>query len=563
MRKISTIRLELSDWLYNAGIVGIANVFDANDVEYTRNSNYIEFEDSALEDFQEKYFKYFIKKYEKFTSWYKLISFQDYIEGSDINTLAEKDIEKINKYIEDIKKKLTSNSYKSGYLLIKDNRLDLLKEEKRLKKIKLTKKQEAKDASDSIQERFEIIKDIIQYLKKDEVKKVILAKNIIYDIIQKFWSDVSFLNKNNSSNDMYKEYKSYFLDSTTTYTNENKDKYKYSCFTCDNKISKLGKPASYDLTWISKIGVDMSRKSSHFWNFNADSFICPICNLVYSCIPAGFTVISGKGLFINENSNIESLIKINRHSLDHNSSFEDLEQETYYNIVENMNQSSVEYFQKEVENIQIVKLDSNNDRRPYTFNILSKDKLNIVSENKNRLKAMIKIHAKAGSKEYLNLYREVLTRLYDGKNQFDLINKLLYLRLDDKFNRIQFIDMIIKINNSFFEGRDKRKMVSYKTIDDCRKSGLLLRNEYVNKNAKNKLGGISYRLLNALKTKNTARFMDTLLNSYMYLGKQVPIAFVDALKDVDRFQSIGYSFVLGLQGEEVNKDKEEDKGEAK
>ncbi|WP_097027107.1 type I-B CRISPR-associated protein Cas8b1/Cst1 [Clostridium peptidivorans] len=563
MRKITTIKLELSDWLYNAGIVGIANIFDANDVEYTKGLNYIEFEDSALDDFEEKYFKYFIKKYEKFTSWYKLISFQDYIEGFNINTIAEKDIEKINKYIKDIKKKLTSNSYKSGYLLIKDNKLDLLKEEKKLKKIKLTKKQKAKDAANSIQEQFQIIKAIIQYLKKDEVKKVILSKNIIYEVIQKFWSEVSFLNKNCSTKNMYEEYKSYFLDSAINYINEDKNKFKYSCFTCNGKVSNLEKTKAYTLTWINQIGVDMKRKTSHFWNFNADSFICPICNLVYSCIPAGFTVISGKGLFINENSNIESLIKINRHSLDHNSSFEDLEQETYYNIVENMSQSSVEHFQKEIENIQIVKLDSNNDRRPYTFNILSKDKLRVVSENKNRLKSMIKIHAKVGNKEYLNLYREVLARLYDGKNQFDLINKLLYLKLDEKFNRIQFIDMILKINNSFFEGSDKGKMVSYKTIDECRKAGLLLRNEYINKNAKNKLGGISYRLLNALKTKNTARFMDTLLNSYMYLGKQVPMAFVDALKDVDRFQSIGYSFVLGLQGEKINNDKEEEKGEVK
>lgn len=561
MRKISTIKLELSDWLYNAGIVGIANIFDDNDINYKRWSNYIEFEDSALEDFEEKYFRYFIKNYEKFTSWYKIISFQDYIEKFNIDAVTEKNIEEINKCIEDIKNKLKSNSYKSGYLVIKDKQVDLLKEEKELKKIKKTKGTEIEELKNDISEQFSIINNIINYLKKDEVKDIIAAKNVIYDIIQKFWTDVSFLNKNNSKNDMYKEYKSYFLDSAVNYNNEDKGKYKYSCFTCNNKIAKLGKPAAYDLTWISKIGVDMSRKSSHFWGLNGDSFICPICNLIYSCIPAGFTVINGKGLFINQNSNIDTLIKINRHSLDHNSSFEDLEQETYFNIVENINQSSIEHFQKEIENIQIIKLDSNNDRRPYTFNLLSKDKLKVISDNKNMLKAMVKIHAKVGSKEFLNLYREVINRLYDGRNQFDLINKLLYLKIDDKFNKIQFIEMIIKINNNFLGGRDERKMINYKAIDDCKRHGLLLRKAYTDKKAENKLGGISYRLLNALKTKNTARFMDTLLNSYMYLGKQVPTTFVEALKDVEKFQTIGYSFVLGLQGEEAKKQEEGKKEE--
>lgn len=561
MRKIGTIRLELSDWLYNAGVVGIANILDASNIPYNKGINYIEFDDSVLENFEEKYFNYFIKKYEKFTSWYKIVSFQGYIDNFDIEKAEEKDLTAINDQIEDVKKKLTSNSYKSGYLVIEDKELDLLKEEKKLKKIKKTKKQEIKDVVDSIQQQLEIIKVIIKYLKKEEVKRIILAKNVIYDIIQRFWTDVSFLNKNNSKNDMYDEYSKYFVEDLLSYVKADKNKYKYLCFTCENKISKLSKPAAYDLTWISKMGVDMSRKSSHFWNLNGDSYICPICNLVYSCIPAGFTVIKSRGLFINQNSSMDSLIKINKHTLEHNTSFEELEQESYFNIVESINQSSVEHFEKEVENIQIVKLDSDNQRRPYTFNVLSKDKLKTISENKNMLKSMIKINAKVSSKEYLNLYREVISRLYDGKNQFDLINKLFHLKLDSKFNRMQFIEMIIKINNNFLEGRVKGKMVHYKVINNCKNYGLDLRKSYIDKKAQNKLGGITYRLLNALKTKNTSRFMDTILNAYMYLNKQVPTTFVEGLQDIDKFQTIGYAFLLGLQGEEVKKDDSEDKKE--
>lgn len=561
MRKIGKIRLELSDWLYNAGIVGVVKILENSDIPYDKGINYIEFDDSALENFSQSYFSYFIIKYEKFTSWYKIISFEGYIENFDKQKVKEKDLTFINNYIEGLKKKLTSNSYKSGYLVIEDKELDLLKEEKKLKKIKMTKKQEVNDVIENIQEQLDIIKEIIVYLKKGEVKKIILTKNVIYDVIQKFWTDVSFLNKNNSKKNMYIEYNEYFQKAAMSYSKSDKSKFKYSCFTCNNNMSKLSKPAAYDLTWISKMGVDMSRKSSHFWNYNGDSYICPVCNLVYSCIPAGFIVIKSRGLFINQNSSMDTLIKINKHTLEHNTSLEDLEQETYFNIVENIHQSSVEHFEKEIENIQIVKLDSDNQRRPYSFNILSKDKLKIISDSKNMLKSMIKTHAKISSKEFLNLYREVTSRLYNGKNQFDLINKLFHLKLESKFNGIQFIEMIIKINNNFLRGRGKAKMVHYKVINDCKNYGLELRKNYCDKKAENKIGGITYRLLNALKTKNTSRFMDTILNAYMYLNKQVPTTFVEGLQDIDKFQTIGYAFLLGLQGEEVKKANKEGEGD--
>lgn len=553
MREIGKIRLELSDWLYNAGIVGVANILEASDVKYKHEANYIEFDDYALENFEEKYFRYFIKKYENFTSWYRIVSLKSYIDNLDMQKIQDKDLTFINNQIEYIKVKIKSNSYKSGYLVIEDKSMDLLKEEKKLKKVKMTKKQSIQDVTDKILEQLEVIKDIIEYLKKEEVKKIILAKNVIYDVVQKFWTDVSFLNKNNSKKDMYDEYNNYFVAAASEYVNEERNKYKYSCFSCENKMAKLSKPAAYDLTWISKMGVDMSRKSSHFWNYNGDSYICPLCNLVYSCIPAGFTVIKSRGIFINQNSNINSLLRINKHILEHNTTFEELEEQSYFNIVENVHQSSVEHLEKEIDNIQIVKLDSDNQRRPYTFNVLSKDKMKVISDNKKMLKSMIKIHVKVSNKEYLNLYREVISRLYSGKNQFDLISKLFYLKLDSKFNRVNFIEMAIKINNNFLGGRVKSKMVHYTVINKCKGYGFDLRRAYDDK-AKNKVGGITYRLLNALKTKDTARFMDTILNAYMYLNKRVPTTFVDALSDVDRFQTIGYAFLLGLQGEETKID---------
>lgn len=554
---MSSIRVEISDWLFNAGLVGLANILDESDIPYVTDINYIEFDESVLDNFEEKYFNYFIKKYEKFTSWYKITNFEDYINNLDMDKLTDQDLDKINNKIDEVKKKLTSNSYKSAYLLIKNDELNLALEEKRLIKIKKGEKQNIDGVSDKIIEQLNVLTRVIRYLRKVEVKRIIVAKNIIYDVIQEFWSDVSFLNKNNSKNDMYEEYKSYFIEPARAYASVNQDKLKYDCFSCSSKVSKLSKPDAFDLTWLNKIGVDIMRKSSHFWNFNSDSYICPLCNLIYSCVPAGFTVIKGKGLFINQNSNMRVLIGINKTSLNHNTTFEELEQASYFFIAESVSQNQIEQFSKEIENIQVIKYDSQNERKPYSFNLLSRDKLKVIYSNKNRLKSLIKAYVKLGKDYYISLYSEVVQRLFNNSNQFDLINLLLHLNLQEKYNNLRNIYMIIKINNDSIGGRNKYKMLYYKKIDDFKDFGVKMRDAYTDKNAKNKLPGITYRLLNSLKTKDVSKFMETLINSYMYLNKQIPISFVDGLKDIDKFQTIGYSFLIGLQGDDSKEGKED------
>lgn len=77
-------------------------------------------------------------------------------------------------------------------------------------------------------------------------------------------------------------------------------------------------------------------------------------------------------------------------------------------------------------------------------------------------------------------------------------------------------------------------------------AGYYLREKYRNKGAIDKLGGISYKLLNALKTNNSNSFMDTVLNCYLYAKEQVPKIILDTLKTEEEFKTIGYAFVAGL-----------------
>ncbi|TAH60693.1 MAG: hypothetical protein EWM50_06445 [Gottschalkiaceae bacterium] len=85
-------------------------------------------------------------------------------------------------------------------------------------------------------------------------------------------------------------------------------------------------------------------------------------------------------------------------------------------------------------------------------------------------------------------------------------------------------------------------------VDLSKYFGLQLRESYIAKGNEKKMEGISYRLLNAIKTKNSSRFADILINAYMYVEKEIPSIFIDTLKEKELLQSYGYGFLLGLQG---------------
>lgn len=550
---MSIIKIQQGDWLKNAAIVGFIKVIEKlisniDDINY--KNDYIEFDSKLLDGFEEAYFKVLIKENKNNLSINQLIKSINIIEKVSIKDFTEKDLKNLNQVIDNFKSKLTSNSYKNGYLLLEDSE-KILKLEKCLKKIKLKKKEKIEDSLDIINEQIDLIKEIVEYLNRKDVKRIIEAKNVIYSVIQPFWTNVSFLLKTNNKGDMYKLYRDDFIKPAKNYIDKDNIKFKYNCFTCGNKIAKLNKPDAFDLTWLVKTGVDMSRKSSHFWNFNGDAYICPICNLVYSCLPLGFAMIKGKGLFINNNQTIESLKQSNITKIrDENKSFEEIEQLSYLNIVNSMEQYNIDNLDKEFENIQIVKIDSNNDRRPYSFNVLSPELMKIIYFNRKRLNSLIKIRVKITEKYYINLYDEVVKRLYDGKNLFKLISDLFYMNLNGSFKGINFIYKILQINNFITGGKRMN-------LDDIKRFscyGLNLREKYVSKNNEGKLSGITYRLLNALKTKDSAKFMETLINAYMYMKLRIPSEFSKALNNEELLLNIGYAFLIGLQGEKENKE---------
>lgn len=550
------IELNLGDWMWNASLIGFINIVGKENVKIDQDT--VEFSEDVLDNFEEKYFKYLIKIYEKTLSWYKIVYYKktiEYFKNENYSNFDLEALKKLNNYIKNIVKYyIKSPSYKAAYELISSD-VDILDKEKSLTSIKEPKNEkEFEEKKDSVilevKERFAIINQIINYCSIDDAKKYLAGKNVIYNIIKNSWNGVCFLNAQTKEKDIYIDYKNYFVEPAKQYIGEDKRKFKYNCFTCNRAIKDL----KNDLNFLNATGFDVNRKSSHVWNFVNDIAICPICKLIYSCMPAGMIYVYNRGMYINANFSIEEALRINNKLKAEILKNEEGQSINIYKaLINSLNEETNENIKYELADIQIVRYEN----ETYRFNILSKKTLEIIYKSKNELNYLINASYKE-IKTYFNIYELVIKRLFNNQNLYTLIHKTILYKISYTSNcyfNMSHIKNLLYINIKILGGMGY--MVNSEKGNDIVKeaniSGYHLRENYKGKDAGNKLPGISYRLLNSLKTDNKDMFMDVVLNCYLYVKKQVPKIIVGALKDDDVFKTVGYAFVAGLIDEKSNK----------
>lgn len=547
--------------MINAGIVGICNILENAGDKVTKKENCIIINKASLDNFEEKYFKYFIGTYRRTLSWNKIISYKknlDDFEKSNFENFTEDSLKFLNDYIKNtVKYYLKSNSYKAAYELIDEN-IDILALENKLTTINLTKKENIEDKLPQIKENIKVLREIIDYFSMEKSKKYVAGKNVIYTIIKNAWNGVSFLNAQTKEKDMYVDYKNYFVSPAIDELEVNKEKYKYHCFVCDSEMKDLNN----DLSFLNGIGFDVNRKTSHIWNFNNDVAICNFCKLVYSCIPAGISYGAGNGIFINANFNVENLIEVNeniKESMLKNS--DGIEYLSYKALISAVQKQEHDSFKYELADIQVVRYED--DR--YKFNILSRNSLKIIKKSKEQLDSLIK-SGYIENKKFYSIYELVIKRLLDNSNLITLIHRLLLYKLsnpDDCRYSVRNIIDILRINYKYMKEIGYMKGIkndnSKDIVDLANNYGYYLRVAYKEKGSEEKLSGIAYRLLNCLKTNNAPMFMDTMLNCYLYTKKTVPMELLGVLKDSDVFNHIGYAFVAALIGNSENGGKKDEK----
>lgn len=560
---MAEVVIELGTWQYNAGIAGLCNILEKNGTEINIHEDRLIFNSEedlkkALENFEEKYFNYLIEKYEKTLSWYKIVSYKEKLQDikNNFEILDEKKFQELDKHIKEVLKYyIKSASYKAAYELIGRN-IDPLKLEKELKPVSIKKNEKISDKKDEILEMIDKALVLTEYCEKG--KEYLAGKNVIYTLIKNAWNGVCFLNPQTKEKDFYKDFKNYFVDTAVSYLDEDKSKYKYECFVCDGKIKNFDN----DFSFLNQTGFDTARKPSHAWNFLNNAGMCPLCRLIYSCIPAGFNYVYGNGIFINSNQSLTELLRVNRlvyeKIYNHNTKNEGSSSLTYRALAEALKDEKEENLKYELADIQVVRYEN----EKYYFNILSKNIIKVIRNSKNDLDFLTKAWYREINTDF-RIYEEVMKRVLNNENLFTLIYKLLFYKTSrekDCHFTANHVMNILNINYRILEGvglmENKEKFNR-----EAKAAGFYLREKYLNKKAEHKIPGLCYRILNGIKTNNRKMVMDTMFNMYLYVESPVSNVIAKMLDDDKSLEQFGYGFVAGFLSGKQNENSKTDGGE--
>ncbi|HHQ0579744.1 TPA: type I-B CRISPR-associated protein Cas8b1/Cst1 [Listeria monocytogenes] len=550
------IEVRANDWLINAGLTGFLNIVGKENVRIDGQAIY--FTADLLEDFETKYFNFFIQEYKETLSWYKIVSYKETMEQFRIDEFASFDevaLGNLNKYMKDVVKfYLKKANYIKVFPLI-DPSANVTKWLEKLNTINLTKKQkwdEVKaDIIEEVKQTYTQLDLIIDFCASEKGLQYLGAKNLIYSVINKGWSGVSFLLKQTKFIDPYLDYKTSFLDPVIDYLDTDLSKAKYNCFNCNQPIKNL----KLDLSFMNDVGFDTARKTAHVWDFNNDVATCPICRLIYSCVPAGFTYVYGEGMFVNDSYGVEELHRVNermRNSILRFNKDGINSTNTYRALVESITMEHENNRRYELADIQLVRYENEH----YRFNLLFKKMLHIVNDSKGILKSLIRCGYKEGNLN-VNLYKEVIQHLMNNENLFTLIHKLIYYKqtsVNGLYYNMGHVSGILDINTKFLKEMEVMTNISQNQLWFVQNCGKEFKEGYVKKKSENKISGITYKLLNSLKVNDKDGFMDTLLNSYSYLSMPIPDVFIKMFSNNEAFKSVGYAFMLGVGGEKTKKE---------
>jgi len=545
------IIITLKDFLFNAGICGFIKVLQLEgfDLEEQDIGNTLQVPISLLENFHDNYIKAMLNSFQDETLYQSLINQYEQIRRAKPQDIANKEYQK---FVGIFYKMLTSGRFKSGYHIIaeKGDTYDILSRLNDFKK--------EKDIGKSL----DICSELIQYVVRNQ--ETLCMKDIIQFKIKMFWSGISFLERNNQKKDIKECYYKDFVKPALEYLKVNK-KGSMQCIQCGNPINTtIGR----SMSWLNDVGIDIARKRSHYWNYNPDTYICPICALVYSCIPLGFSIFGSEAIFINNNESIHELIAVKNIFEQGGEKYTTLNQ-SYYEVLYTFIDDATQQQTREIQNIQIVRrIPYGSDSWKYAFNTLSKPLLEILHACRYNFKHLLKWSFK-DKDTYINVYQEVADNFLSGKNQYALIHTILQKVFTENL-KAPYVKDILTIQRRrmrrFYseEGGSAAMYISKKEFEAAYNEGKKIREQHAgtitevkdkNTRINESLRSFVYPLLLSLKTKDKAKFNDTMFRFYVGRSVSIPKILIDMQQNDEKFQMLGYTFVAGLQGESLDSEK--------
>ncbi|HDN2471774.1 TPA: type I-B CRISPR-associated protein Cas8b1/Cst1, partial [Clostridioides difficile CD196] len=322
----------------------------------------------------------------------------------------------------------------------------------------------------------------------------------------------------------------------------------------------------YSESNFAPLGVSTNNARNMFWNQEYVSSICDVCKLILFCTPAGATytrknyLINEENefyLFVNMDTSINELFERNNSLKVQKSESSDSKDENPFNqLIKSIVEENTLKSEWQLRNILFVEFKASIDSK--------KCKINYFNIPTYLAKFFVKENKKIQSIYDYKLKSNVLDLILKSKDLKHLINNTLRnivksnLESNNKsnisglscFNVVQLRTIL----NNYKRGVYK---MDYKKLRKIYESGCEIHDYYIDKNAKNKIEGITYKILNLIKVGNKNDFMQTILRIFSPSEKIPPeeILQIFVEEDLD-FESVGYAFVTGLiSGKYEGKDK--------
>ena len=575
-------KVSLDTFLYNAGIVGFIQVLEEAEASKGKNKEEVK---NDIKDYyyegQDLYVsKKFIKnKIDKITNAYINILLNKFGDSSKIHKLCNLNISKLSNKSMDFYYKMFESAYINTICsIIGDKKFGkIIKSYEEAKK----KKQE--------QEIMKSFSNIIEYLnnsKNSKLKNYLILSQIALNKISLIYYDIAFLKYNSKTKknsiksvDLFNSIKNNLFEKCNDFVASGLNKKSSNCIICDRNFNKSD--FKIKISFLISSAEDMSKKTSVYWNKKPDTYICPICYMIYSCAILGFTDTNNGIIFANYNNRINNLIEINK-------KFEkEISEVKKIDIVNRIIEKMLELKTKELASIQVISKIKTN--KYYSVEIISKDILNIIHDCKKEFETLSKIRDISlfgNEKNKISIFDECLKNLFNYCNQYNLIYSIIISFLSDensnkkdnnkKNNKkskmsLNFLYSLLKIqikqkyiggynmNNKEENNENDKKDINQQSqkltnAQRGRKAGYKLKKDLGDpKEADNKIKGFIYQLLNSVQTGNRDLFFNTIIRMYIANDLPIPKILSEVSQSIDDFREIGYAFILGLKSSDYKK----------
>ncbi|VIB42045.1 CRISPR-associated protein, CXXC-CXXC [Clostridioides difficile] len=613
------LRVYRGDWFFNMGIVGFLNIIKKADkqAEIFIMEDYIEFDSLFLENFHEYYFNYFMDEYDVSKRIKKNIDYSiNFIKSKPdrikdgikkIKDSVKQQNDKIKKFDEEkfnlIKEKLDSMSKIKSYdefdslEALVDETIDVFKiksindrltanlykyvvQDNYFGQVSFFNVAKAKLDLDGLKQvmfndylrqiiYFGELKDLLEENDYDKLKNYLNDRlnSIAKDINEKKVSKSSV----NTIEKIIKEINKNFIKKNKSI--EDIKEYMDSLEVCEMCGLYKGILDEYSESNFAPLGVSTNNARNMFWNQEYVSSICDVCKLILFCTPAGATYTRKNYLtneenefylFVNMDASINELFERNNSLKAQKSESSDSKDENPFNhLIKSIVEENKLKSEWQLRNILFVEFKASIDAK--------KCKINYFNIPTYLAKIFVDENTKIQNIYDYKFKSSVLDLLLKNRDLKHLINNTLRNKVKndmesnnksnisgiDCFRVVQLRALINSYKKGAYKMDNKNLENNYKKLRIIYYLGCDIHDYFVNKNSKNKIDGVIYKLLNSVKVGNKSDFMDTIIRIFMSAEKQIPdfVLDIEIEKDLD-FESIGHAFISGLiSGKYEGKDK--------